>query len=344
MSAWYVFSALGFYPVTPGSTQYVIGTPLFPHASVTLADGVQIVIDAPQVSAENRYVQAVRVNGQARAQALLEHAELRAGAHVEFEMGPLPNPRWGAIEPGQPLAAGEHAQLPTPILAPTEQSFAGAIEVTAQGPAGARLHYTIDGSAPGPTSPQWPGALRIEDSATVQVVALAGDRRSGVARASYHERLHDWPVQLTHAYNRQYHAGGPAGLVDGIRGTENWRLGGWQGYQPSDFEAIVDLHEITRIRKISSGYLQDARSWIWLPVRVEYAVSENGRDFVEVGSLTHGVSDTDLEHVVVHEFEQTLNRRARYVRVRAINYGTIPAWHPGAGNPAFIFVDEIQIE
>ena len=346
MSAWYVFSALGFYPVTPGSTHYVIGAPLFPRATIVLEDGVRVVIEAPEVSAENRFVQGLRVNGVPRAQALLEHDELMAGAHLEFAMGPTPNPSWGAIELGTPLAAGEHARLPTPILAPTERAFSGAIEVSAQGPADAVLRYTVDGSEPGPDSPRFEGPLHIDQSAVVQVIAIAQGRTSPIARADYHRRLHDWPVELRYPYNRQYHAGGPAGLVDGVRGSENWRLGDWQGYQGSDFEATLDLGASKRIRRLGSGYLQDARAWIWMPVEVEYAISNDGVHFEVVGRVGHDIDDHDVDSVHLRDFALELpgGKRARHVRVRATNYGTIPDWHPGAGNQAFIFVDEIEVD
>lgn len=346
MSAWYVSSALGFYPVTPGSTKYVIGTPLFPRATIELDNGAQVVIAAPAVSDANRYVQAVRVDGQPRAQALLDHAELLAGATIEFDMGPTPNPSWGAIELGEPLAARERARLPTPTLAPTDRTFSGTLELRASGPADARLHYTLDGSDPGPDSPTLAGPLVLDRSAIVQVVAIAGERRSGIARADVHRRLHDWAVELRHAYNPQYHAGGPAGLVDGLRGSANWRLGDWQGYQGSDFEATLDLGEVRRITRLSSGYLQDARAWIWMPVEVEYALSSDGERFEVVGRVGHDIDPTDVETVHLRDFELALAKRPRagWVRVRAINYGTIPDWHPGAGNQAFVFVDEIEVE
>jgi hypothetical protein len=346
MSAWYVFSALGFYPVTPGSTTYVVGTPLFPRATIRLENGKSIVIAAPQVSSANLYVQGMRVNGQPRSEARLEHDELVAGAHIEFDMGPTPNPSWGTIELGEPLSRRASARLPTPLLSPTPRTFTGRVEVGVIGPADADLHFTLDGTRPHRESPQLSGPLVIDDSAIVQVVAIDGDRSSGVARAQLHRRLHEWPVALRYTYNRQYHAGGPGGLVDGLRGTANWRLGDWQGYQGSDFEATVDLGEVRKLARLSSGYLQDARAWIWMPVEVEYAVSKDGEHFEVVGRVGHDVDATDVEHVHLRELELRLSKatKARYVRVRAKNYGTIPTWHPGAGHEAFVFVDEITIE
>jgi predicted alpha-1,2-mannosidase len=92
MSAWLVFSMLGIYPV-PGTDQYVIGAPAFPHAEVKTAGGV-VTIDAPDVSDANVYVQAVTWNGAPVQKPLLHHADLRGGGALVFTMGPKPSD-WG---------------------------------------------------------------------------------------------------------------------------------------------------------------------------------------------------------------------------------------------------------
>lgn len=95
-SAWYVFSALGFYPVTPGAGQYVLGSPLFRRAEIDLTNGRTLVVDAPANSPENVYVQSVSLNGQALNRTWVSHDELMQGGTLRFEMGPRPNPAWGA--------------------------------------------------------------------------------------------------------------------------------------------------------------------------------------------------------------------------------------------------------
>lgn len=94
-SAWYVFSALGFYPVCPGTDQYVLGAPLFKKATLQLENGRQLVINAPTNSEKNRYVDAVRVNGKPYAANWLGHQALMQGGTVEFTMRPTPNQQRG---------------------------------------------------------------------------------------------------------------------------------------------------------------------------------------------------------------------------------------------------------
>lgn len=87
MSAWYVFSAMGFYPVNPVSGKYEIGTPLFPETRLHLANGKTFTVLAPQVNKENIYIRSVKVNGEPYNETYLTHEQIMSGATVEFEMG-----------------------------------------------------------------------------------------------------------------------------------------------------------------------------------------------------------------------------------------------------------------
>lgn len=91
MSAWYIFSAMGFYPVCPGSGQYVIGAPYMPYLKLHLGNGSVLEIKAPKVSDKNRYIQSVTWNGAAWDKAYLTHRQLSGGGVLEFVMGPKPN-------------------------------------------------------------------------------------------------------------------------------------------------------------------------------------------------------------------------------------------------------------
>jgi predicted alpha-1,2-mannosidase len=106
MSAWYVFSALGLYPVNPVGGVYVIGSPVFEAAAVTVGEGTVFYVEAPGVSAENKYVQRATLNGQALARTYLTHPEISAGGTLRLEMGPEPNVEWGhAVESRPPSAS-----------------------------------------------------------------------------------------------------------------------------------------------------------------------------------------------------------------------------------------------
>lgn len=94
MSAWYVFSAMGFYPVNPVGGTYEIGTPLFPEMKMHLANGKTFTVLAPTVSRENIYIQSVKMNGKPYTHSYITHEQINEGATLEFEMGNKPGPVW----------------------------------------------------------------------------------------------------------------------------------------------------------------------------------------------------------------------------------------------------------
>ncbi len=96
MSAWYVLSALGFYPVCPGDPRYVLGSPIFPEAELRLENGKVFRVVARNVSEENIYIQAARLNGEQYDKSWLAHADLLNGGTLELEMGPQPNLNWAS--------------------------------------------------------------------------------------------------------------------------------------------------------------------------------------------------------------------------------------------------------
>ena len=98
MSAWYVFSAMGFYPVDPVSGKYEIGTPLYPEMKMHLANGKTFTILAPAVSKENIYIQSVKLDGNPYDKSYITHEQIMNGSIFEFEMGNKPGKVWYEIE------------------------------------------------------------------------------------------------------------------------------------------------------------------------------------------------------------------------------------------------------
>ncbi|TKC03981.1 GH92 family glycosyl hydrolase [Pedobacter frigoris] len=103
-SAWYVFSALGFYPVTPAVDQYVLGAPLFKKVTLKLDNGKTIVINAPKNSDDNRYVQSLKYNGSVHSKNWLSHSDLLKGAVLDFDMTATPNKTRGTKEADFPYS------------------------------------------------------------------------------------------------------------------------------------------------------------------------------------------------------------------------------------------------
>ena len=103
-SAWYVFSALGFYPVTPGACEYVFGSPLFNKVTLRFENGKKLTIEAPNNSEKNIYVQKIRVNSKALDKNFISHKDLIKGGRLQFMMGPEPETDRGAGEKAFPYS------------------------------------------------------------------------------------------------------------------------------------------------------------------------------------------------------------------------------------------------
>jgi len=103
-SAWYVFSALGFYPVTPGTPQYVIGSPVFDHVKMDMPTGKTLEIKANNQGKKNIYIQSMSIDNKAYNKTWLDHHALQNGGTIEFNMSDKPNQNWGVDEDSKPFS------------------------------------------------------------------------------------------------------------------------------------------------------------------------------------------------------------------------------------------------
>ena len=289
-------------------------------------------------SGDGQYVESAALNGAPLTRSYLLHDEIMRGGELALTLSDQPSDTWG--REAEPIAAPVGtAILAAPFVRSESDRFREATTVELVGPAGATLQVRRDDGAFAP----YAGPITLERSTTLTFFAEAGDRRSPTVSSYLHQIPNDWTVTSAYEPNSQYTAGGAESLVDGLRGASNWRMGGWQGFQYSDFEAVVDLGEARSLRRVGGSFLQEQRSWIWMPKAVRVAVSMDGESFEEVATLTHGVP-ADADDVVLRDIVGRVNARARYVRITAENFGPIPRWHLGHGDNAFIFVDELLIE
>ena len=115
-SAWYVFSALGMYTVAPGTDQYILGSPLFKKATISLENGKQVVITSEGSGSDNRYVDAMSVNGMDYTKNYLTHKQLMDGADIRFRMSDKPNKTRGTKEADLPYSFSTELKQNNPKL------------------------------------------------------------------------------------------------------------------------------------------------------------------------------------------------------------------------------------
>jgi len=151
------------------------------------------------------------------------------------------------------------------------------------------------------------------------------------------------PLTLVHEPDPRYPGGGPAGLVNGLRGSRYFQDGLWSGFEGHDLDATLDLGPERECRGLAMRFLQDANAWIFLPGEVRVFVSNDGMVWRPAGTAGHRVPDK-VQEKVIHEFRVELPPGPiRFVRVLAINSGPCPDWHPGRGQATWIFADEIVV-
>ncbi len=346
MSAWLIMSAMGFYPVSPGIPEYVIGTPWFPEMEVMLENGHVFRITANGVSARNRYIQSATLNGEDYTRSWIAHADIMQGGHLHFEMGPRPNRDWGSSDGDVPVTRiTDELLLPVPFIEAADRRIRDTVKVRIGAIVpGSEIYYTLDGSPPGRHSLPYREPVILDSTTELTAIAYKdGYGYSYPVQASFVKIDLDKSIEIQSRHHPDYHGGGPESLIDGVRGPANWRLGGWHGYQGTDFEAVVDLGGVQDISYLGAGFIQDIRSWIWMPVDLRFSVSTDNEVFREVLHLGHSVADDDYE-VVQMDLGSEVSERGRYIKVEATNYGLIPSWHLGAGGDAYIFIDEIIID
>jgi predicted alpha-1,2-mannosidase len=188
MSAWQIFSALGFYPLQMGSPYYAIGSPLFKKATVNLENGKKIVVNAPNNSQANVYVQRLSVNGRSYDKTYLPHEILANGAVLDFTMGPAPS-TWGTGAADAPLSITKDGDVPRPL-----RDVTGAGNGVATASDGTDLTGLFDNTSdtrvtfagPNPSVQyQFTGDREKVTSYTLTSGAVAGDPSGWVLKGSY---------------------------------------------------------------------------------------------------------------------------------------------------------------
>ena len=348
MSAWYVMSAMGFYPVAPGSNMYVIGSPLFDEVRIHLENGNEFLIRARNNRHDAPYIRKATFNNEPFDRAYITHEEIMQGGALRFLMSKRPDHTFASAPEARPVSAiTEHLITPVPFVAQGAQVFFDDQHIRLAHPDPAAIitwntEPEQDSIAGDPLSPK--GLFTDRNILLTALAQITGREESHPMMASFFKIPENRSITLHTEYAPQYAAGSDHALIDYLRGGTDFRTGRWQGYHQVDLDAVVELEEVTDIRKISIGFLQDQNSWIFMPTKVEFQVSLDGLQFITVGVEENTLTDR-TDKPVLHDFSTgPIRQRARFVRVVATNRGVCPPWHPGAGEKAWIFADEIVIE
>ncbi len=360
MSAWYVMSALGFYQVTPGYPVYAIGSPLFQSATIHLEDGKSFSVQAPKNDRARRFIQSASLQGRRYTKSYFTHRDLIRGGVLSLVMGSRPNTQWGSYPGDMPQTPRLDPIVTVPYVRAGSASFSDSttVEFATDADGADIYYYATEPGMQAVQSHRYTSPITIRENTTLSAFSLVdGLPPSEVMTSTFVRMVRLGSITLHSAYSVQYTGGGNDALVDGLRGRQDFRLGGWQGYEGNDLEAVIDLDSVRTIASVALGCLQDNTSWIFFPTEVEFAFSSDSVTWQHVVTVPNDVSPNEtavgikdfttpnLGHdslVGDTRFHTVL--RARYIRVRAVNLGVCPGWHPGAGKKAWLFADEVVVQ
>ena len=150
-------------------------------------------------------------------------------------------------------------------------------------------------------------------------------------------------ISFTNPPSPKYPANGALTLGNGITGSKNPRDGEWLGWEGADFGIVLEPKINKPYSRISIGFLQNQGSWIFLPKSVQVEISNDGKAFVKVEKKILGNAKNDPVKIIKRVTFSFYPKDYQYIRISAENQGVCPQWHPGSGNKAWIFVDEITI-
>ncbi|WP_226063881.1 GH92 family glycosyl hydrolase [Kaistella polysaccharea] len=310
MSAWFVLSSMGIYPVTPGEVGWETTTPYFEKVKINFEDGTSKIITPNTPKSELKNVGFENIK------------KVEPPKFIDLVAVPV-------IESSSPVF-DKAITVKIKALNKNDQLFYMTLD---EDDANVRKRFI-----------PYKKPFRISKTTTVSAYAENKGEKSAVVTAIFNRKPNNWSIETKSKYTQQYDAGGKEGLIDGIFGDENCRKGNWQGYQAQDFEAVIDLKTQRNIKEISSRYLQDSRSWILMPVQVEYYLSSDNKVFFKIATVQN-MLDPKITENTVREFKaEILPTEARYLKIVAKNFGKLPEWHQGYGDDAYIFVDEIMVK
>lgn len=320
MSAWYVCAKSGIYPTCPGENNY----DAIDGASTNLISAYL----NPTPYDHKLYHTGFADNYQTKRKIILSKFN-------QNEMSRTFPMRVDKLK----------MNATVPFIQNAPQIFSDSVRIEMASPKkGLPIYYSLNKSR---EFKNYVEPFYLHESSTIQFYSLRNTETYQSQYATFTKLPNDRKIILKNEYNKSYSAGGPQGLMDGIYGKLNWRAGDWQGYQGQDIEVIMAFDEPRTIKSMAANFLEDQNSWIFYPKEVEFYVSTDTENWTLVNQIPTNKSD-HTEQTTISKFETTYNtlvkQEYKYAKLVAKNFGPMPQWHEGRGNPTFIFIDEFEVK
>ncbi len=237
---------------------------------------------------------------------------------------------------------GLHKRLPGLIMKPASGAFLDSLSVRITGDSESdRIFYTDNGTLPDEKSTLYTKPLSIRQSSLITAVAIDSRGVRSFIRTGNFTKA-EFSIRYPIAPSPKYPPKNQIVLLNGQLGEPDYAGGDWLGWEGTDMAAEIDLGKVKDIKGLSADFLNSTGSWVFLPKEVVFESSLNGRNWEMAGRVPNAVA-WDKFNEVRKTFQLDRAMKARYVRVRAVSPKTCPPGHAGAGNPCWMFADEITI-
>ncbi|AUP80065.1 GH92 family glycosyl hydrolase [Flavivirga eckloniae] len=356
MSAWYIFSTLGFYPVAPASLNYQLGAPYYESATVNLENGNTFTVKAHNLSDANFYVQSVKLNGEIYNKTFISHDDIMNGGVLEFTMGEAPNKVWGSLDESTSIGAIS-AKSPEILVKATASPYdennsfffsEKHIATLKSNDSDADIYYTTDGSTPTLRSNKYKQPFEIKENCILKAAAI----KQGLNISKIYEKplfksifplLKEGYPKITMNNWSEPNYGKEDGrlLFDEVVGSSSYGDGKWTAIKDT-FDVGIDLGQNHIVENISVGVLTDIGSWIFPTKSIEVYGGNSNQSLNLIGKLNLPKAD---------KFPKEVNRytlpvkkgQYKYLRVKVNPYGVAPEWHGAFGQKVWLFIDEIMV-
>ncbi|MCB0744638.1 MAG: chitobiase/beta-hexosaminidase C-terminal domain-containing protein, partial [Ignavibacteriae bacterium] len=206
------------------------------------------------------------------------------------------------------------------------------------------IRYTLDCSEPTTNSTLFNSKIKLNETTLLKARAFnKGYISSPIDSIKLYKIKSVKEVNLKNSPSEKYENLGKLSLADGKRGSENYDDNTWLGFEGANFEATVDLGEIKKVNDITLGCLSNLNSWIFLPKKTSFFVSNDNQNFKKIKEINYEVLKTESQKSFVKDISARVNNKTRYIKVVAENIGECPVWHKGSGGKAWLFIDEIIV-
>jgi hypothetical protein len=339
---------MGFYPLAPGSPTYTFGRPLFEKVSLQVGEA-PFVIETSSNSPKNKYIQSVTWNGMPYTKLFITHDMIVNGGKLFFEMGEVPQFNLGNNDIDL-LDFVANDFVPVPYFITTNTTFSNELTVGIdQLPSETgTIYYSFDSINFIPFNPLNDKPLILNKScklfAKVQKEVNGKLVESKVIANDFVKFEQNKSMLSLSDYANQYAGSGLQTLVDGQKGTEEYRSTEWQGFQGKDVTAVIVLNDAKEISQVTVSSLEDMHSWIFGPASVTVEVSNDGVTFKNFGTKKYNTPSSDTGITIKNCRIEHAPIAVKFIRVTVRSIGNCPDWHLGAGNPTWLFLDEIQID